>query len=239
MRPLLPARLAAVVVLFASVNALAQATVFTANMTNAGEPGNIQPTNSVTGAARTSSGTATFTLNAARTQLTMTATVNGIDITGTQSADTNDNLGNAHIHAAATGGTTTFPVVWGFFGSPQNNNNPSDGSVVPFPAGQVGGTFTATWDAPEGNSGTNLATQLPNIFAGRSYINFHTTQFPGGEIRGTLTEVPEPSSLLFAVGSVGLLTLRRRKALFAHRRGCHAQTRGKFLLRRDNAPARV
>jgi hypothetical protein len=209
LRPL-SARVAALVVLFASASALAQATAFTANLTNAGEPGNIQPTNSVTGAPRSSSGTATFTLNAARTQLTMTATIVGIDVTGTQSADANDNLVNAHIHAAATGGTATFPVVWGFFGSPQNNNNPADGSVVPTPGG-VGGTFTATWDAPEGNGGTNLAAQLPNIFAGRSYINFHTTQFGGGEIRGTLVEVPEPSAALLALGAASLLTLRRRR----------------------------
>ena len=213
LRPfLLSTRLvAALVVLVASINAFAQATAFTANLTNAGEPGNIQPTNSVTGAPRTSSGTATFTLNAARTQLTMTATITGIDVTGTQSADANDNLVNAHIHASATGGTATFGVVWGFHGAPQNNTTPADGGVVPFPAGQVGGTFTATWDAPEGNGGTNLATQLPNIFAGRSYLNFHTTQFGGGEIRGTLVEVPEPGTALLALGAVSLLALRRRR----------------------------
>ena len=205
----MPASLAALVVLFASVSAFAQPAVFTANLTNANEPGGIQPTNSVTGAARSSSGTATFTLNAARTQLTMTATIVGIDVTGTQSADANDNLVNAHIHAGGAP-AATFNVVWGFHGSPQNNNNPADGGVVPTPGG-VGGTFTATWDAPEGNGGTNLATQLPNIFAGRSYINFHTTQFGGGEIRGTLVEVPEPSAALLVLGAASLLTLRRRR----------------------------
>ena len=206
----MPASLAALVVLFASASALAQPAVFTANMTNANEPGNIQPTNSVTGAARSSSGTATFTLNAARTQLTMTATIVGIDVNGTQSADANDNLVNAHIHAAPTGGTATFPVVWGFHGTPANNSNPADGGVVPTPGG-VGGTFTATWDLNEGNGGTNLTAQLPNIFAGRSYINFHTTQFGGGEIRGTLVEVPEPSAALLALGATSLLALRRRR----------------------------
>jgi hypothetical protein len=47
----------------------------------------------------------------------------------------------------------------------------------------VGGNFSGKWDAPEGN-GTTLAAQLANIRAGRAYINFHTTQFTGGEIRG-------------------------------------------------------
>jgi len=50
-------------------------------------------------------------------------------------------------------------------------------------AGGVGGTFSGKWDAPEGNN-TTLAAQLPNIRAGHAYINFHTTQFGGGEIRG-------------------------------------------------------
>src|SRR5205807_6051044 len=71
---------------------------------------------------------------------------------------------------------------WGFFGSPFNDNNPDDHVVTPFGSG-AGGTFTDKWDDPEGNA-TTLTAQLPNIRAGRAYINFHTTQFPGGEIRG-------------------------------------------------------
>src|SRR5207247_2233334 len=83
------------------------------------------------------------------------------------------------IHAGpAVTPTTNGPVVWGFFGSPFNDNNPNDFVFSPFPTG-VGGTFSGKWDLPEGN-GTNLAAQLPNILAGRSYINFHTTKCGGG-----------------------------------------------------------
>jgi len=215
MRLSLPARLAAVVVLFASVHALAQPVFLRADMTNAGEPGGVTPTLTAAnggGPRPASFGVASFVLDSRTnpTKMTMTTNVFNIDVTGTQTPDTNDNLANAHIHASPTAGNPTFPVVWGFFGAPQNNNNPSDGGVVPFPAGQVGGTFVATWDLPEGNSGTTLAAQVPNILAGRSYINFHTSQFPGGEIRGTLVEVPEPSTLLLALGSIGLLSRRRR-----------------------------
>jgi len=77
------------------------------------------------------------------------------------------------------------------------------------------------WNQPEGNANTTLTAQLPNILAGRSYLNFHTTQFPGGEIRGQITVVPEPSTLALlgtvAAGALPLAgaTIRRRQ-----RRAC-------------------
>jgi hypothetical protein len=78
---------------------------------------------------------------------------------------------------------------------------------TPFATG-VGGTISGKWDSPEGNA-TTLAAQLPNILSGHSYINFHTTQFGGGEIRGAIAAVPEPSTiLLFAIGTL-TLGLRR------------------------------
>jgi hypothetical protein len=55
-------------------------------------------------------------------------------------------------------------------------------------AGNVGGTISGKWDPPEGN-GTTFAAQLANLKAGRAYINFHTTQFGGGEIRGQFPEM--------------------------------------------------
>jgi hypothetical protein len=76
------------------------ATTLTATLTNAAESPPTSPT-TVTGAPRTSFGTATFVLNDAQTAMTFTATVTGIDFTGTQSADINDNLTLAHIHASS------------------------------------------------------------------------------------------------------------------------------------------
>src|SRR5688572_6445429 len=128
------------------------------------------------------SGTADFVLNDAQTQLSFTATIFGIDVTGTQSADPGDNLVAAHIHAPAPPGMNG-GVKWGFFGAPDNDTNPDQLVVTPFASG-IGGTFTSIWDAPEGNAGTTLASNLPAILAGLSYINFHTAEFPGGEIRG-------------------------------------------------------
>jgi hypothetical protein len=187
------------------------ATTLTATLTNSQEPGNIAPTTTA-GVPRVSSGLATFVINDAQTAMTMSVTVQGIDLTGSQSADTNDNLGNAHIHASSTPFTPPagVGVVWGFFGSPFNDNNPNDQTVTPFATG-VGGTITGKWDLNEGNN-TTFSAQLPNILAGRSYINFHTTQFPGGELRGAI--VPEPTSGLALLGALAVLGLRitRRRA---------------------------
>ena len=161
------------------------------NMTNAQESPAANPTTSGGARRDASYGTARFQLNGGGTALTVSGTVNNIDFTGSQTADTNDNLTNAHIHASATEPPpATRPVVWGFIGTPFNDNNPNDAVVTPFGAG-VGGTFSGKWDAPEGN-GTTLAAQLDNLKNGRAYINFHTTQFTGGEIRGNF-----PATLAF------------------------------------------
>jgi hypothetical protein len=156
---------------------------FSVNLTNSQE---VPPTNPTTtgGIARPPSyGTAHFVFNGASTALTMTTTINNLDFTGSQSSDTNDNLTNAHIHAGpSVQPGVNGPVVWGFFGSPFNDNNPNDEVVTPF-VGGVGANVSGRWDSPEGN-GTTLAAQIDNIRNGRAYINFHTSQFAGGEIRG-------------------------------------------------------
>lgn len=178
---------------------------FTVNLTNSQE---VPPTNPTTtgGARRPSSfGTAHFTINAGGTAMTMTATVNNIDFTGAQTADTNDNLTNAHIHASATvTPTTTAPVVWGFIGTPFNDNNPNDAVVTPFGAG-VGGNVSGKWDAPEGN-GTTLTDQLANIRGGHAYVNFHTSQFGGGEIRGNFPATQSLRDALVAGLTGGTMT---------------------------------
>jgi hypothetical protein len=193
-----------------------QATVIlTATLTDGQEVPPSIPTTS-TGAPRPASfGFAIFELNDAMTAMRFAATVFNIDFTGSQTADVNDNLIAAHIHAAPTvTPATNGPVVWGFFGMPFNDNNPNDAVIAPF-ANTVGGTVSGKWDAPEGNN-TTLAAQLPNILSGHSYINFHTTQFPGGELRGNITVVPEPSAaILLGVGATAIVVGCRRKGRFS------------------------
>jgi uncharacterized protein (TIGR03118 family) len=170
--------------LLASANlSPAEVRLFVVSLTNSQEVPPTVPTTTAGAARPASFGTARFQFNEAQTAMTFTATVNNIDATGAQTADTNDDLLNAHIHAGpSVAPGVNGPVVWGFFGAPFNDNNPNDAAAAPFATG-VGGTFSGKWDAPEGN-GTTLAAQLTNLREGRAYINFHTRQFTGGEIRG-------------------------------------------------------
>jgi uncharacterized protein (TIGR03118 family) len=159
---------------------------FVVNLTNAQEVPPAVPTAAAGGPRPASFGTARLTFNAAQTSMTFRSSVTNIDFTGMQTpAEPNDNLTIAHIHAgAAVMPGVNGPVVWGFFGTPFNDNNPNDQVVTPFATG-VGGEISGKWDAPEGN-GTTLAEQLSNLREGRAYVNFHTTQFGGGEVRGNI-----------------------------------------------------
>jgi hypothetical protein len=130
-------------------------------------------------------------------------------------------LGNttaSHIHSATTvPGTGTAGVA----------------TQVPtfsgFPLGVTAGTYDNTLDLTQASSynptfitahgGTPSTAEafLVSSFAdGTSYLNIHTNQFPGGEIRGFLQPVPEPSALLLgAAGSLGLMIVARKRRKLA------------------------
>jgi hypothetical protein len=190
---------------------------FTATITHDQETGaaGTTPLITSTGDPRPLSyGMATFILNATATALSFNATVYNLDVTGSQTPnDTNDNLGAAHIHAAAAG--VAGSVVWGFLGAPDNDIIGVPFVATPFADG-VGGTFSGTWDLTEGNSTAlidrSLAAQLGNIRAGNTYINFHTPQFGGGEIRGQILSIPDAGSTaaLLGLAVFGLLGVHRK-----------------------------
>ncbi len=116
----------------------------------------------------------------------------------------------SHIHAATAtplsgtaGVATTTPTFAGF------------------PLGVTSGTYINTLDLTQAssynpsyvsaNGGTTAsaeAAMAAAIAAGKAYLNIHTTVFTGGEIRGFLVAVPEPSSL--ALTGLGALVLVSR-----------------------------
>jgi hypothetical protein len=163
-----------------------------------------------------SAGTAVFQFNDDLTAMTFTAVIQNIDFTGAQTpADPNDDLVAAHIHAGPdVTRLTNGPVVWGFFGSPFNETSPNDQVVTPLATG-VGGTISGKWDLPEGNN-TTLDAQLSNLLEGHAYINFHTTQFPGGEVRGQI--VPLPPTALTGLLGLAMVCARPMWTAFRHSR---------------------
>lgn len=121
----------------------------------------------------------------------------------------------SHIHAAtAVPGTGTAGVA---------TTTPT---FPGFPLGVTSGSYTVTLDLTSAssynpsyitaNGGTTAGAEAAlaaAMAAGEAYLNIHTTVVPGGEIRGFLTPVPEPSSLGLAGlgGAVLALGARRRK----------------------------
>lgn len=82
--------------------------------------------------------------------------------------------------------------------------------------GTTSGTLSGSFNmvaAPAGTSYTTIQQQINDLNAGLWYINIHSVTFGGGEIRGQINLIPEPSSFaLLGLGAGTLLyRLRRRR----------------------------
>jgi hypothetical protein len=116
----------------------------------------------------------------------------------------------AHIHCctdppANVGVATQTPVFVGFpLGVTAGAyNNTFDTSLS--------STFNASFVTNNGGVAGAEAALGAGLLAGRAYFNIHTNLFPGGEIRGFLTQIPEPGTLgLLTMGMTGLGMLARR-----------------------------
>lgn len=137
--------------------------------------------------ASTATGTGLFILNDAQTELTFNITYAGL-IGG--------NFTAAHFHAPAPPGVNA-GVVRGLSAAETG------------PAG-TSGVMSGIWRSTDAQALSAL--RVSQLFAGTVYFNIHNAQFPGGEIRGQLQQVPEPTTLtLLLVGAAGLVAVRMRK----------------------------
>jgi len=150
------------------------------------------------------SGTATFVLNDAQNAFSYHIQLFGLDLDGNQTpANANDNVTRTHFHAAPAG--VNGGIVFGQIDGSATLRNDLDDLVVNAAAGTIDGV----WDNAEGN-GTTLGAQLANLFAHGLYFNVHTADHGGGEVRGQVVIVPEPSTLIAGLGLAGLSLGRRR-----------------------------
>jgi hypothetical protein len=202
------------------------ALVFQATLTNDQET-------PITPPPQSSGGVATFVLNDAKTRLTYDVQLFGLDMRGINaatgistppnqpfpgepvgSAARNDNMTRMHIHSQFFG--VAGPIVFGMIDLPTNLATLNDLNDLVIDIANL--HVTGAWDLNEGAGGQTFATQLNNLLIGGLYINVHTEDFPGGEIRGQILAVPEPDSLtLLGMAMLGLIpaALRRPRIVAA------------------------
>jgi len=173
----------------------AQANIFEYSVTLSGP--NESPTNASPGIG---SGTVNYdnALHLLQLQVTFSGLIQTNAVGGTSAS---------HLHAAtAVPGAGTAGVA---------TTTPS---FAGFPLGVWSGSFSNTLDLTlssswnptfisnnGGSTSTAEAALAAAMEAGEAYWNIHSTALPGGEIRGFLTPVPEPSTLaLVGLGAVGL-----------------------------------
>jgi len=118
---------------------------------------------------------------------------------------------NAHIHCCvAQGGNAGVATVTPTF--------------TGFPTGATSGTYnhlfdltqTTSWNpafitANGGTTATAEAVLLAGLANKQTYLNIHTSNFGGGEIRGFLVEAPEPATFLLSGAVLAGFLIRRRK----------------------------
>jgi len=146
------------------------------------------------GGARTGSGSGTLTLN---------GNILTFDGAGIPWSGLSANSTAAHIH----GPSGPFPAT----GSVRYDLVALGNTVVGGTSGTISGSVTLT-DPPPSGGAYSLASQLADLNNSLWYINVHSSAFPGGEIRGVIVPVPEPSTLaLLGLGAATLVWRLRRK----------------------------
>jgi CHRD domain len=112
-------------------------------------------------------------------------------------AETGPNGTAVHIHSGAAGETGPIVVDLGFL-----SNFAVDGPGIRL------SITDALFGGTQGALTSDPATNIEDLLAGNLYVQVHTDDFPGGQIRGQI--VPEPALLsMMAIG--GLVLVRRKR----------------------------
>jgi hypothetical protein len=154
-----------------------------------------------------------FGVGTASAQWTFQATLNGLG-ENPVNASTGTGFGTVFLNAAQT--QITVDESWsGISAAATASHIHGPGGVgtnasVIFP---FSGVPAATSGAIPEQTFTISAQQVSWLFSGYLYMNVHDANFPGGEIRGQLILVPEPSTaalLGLGVGGIALRAYRKR-----------------------------
>ncbi len=146
-----------------------------------------------------SPGTGTAFITLSGNTLDVSVTFSGLDSVDTMS----------HIHCCAPVGTNASVAV------------PFTG----FPVGVTSGTYTGVFDLTSaatynstflssvgGTAAAAEAALIAGLNSGMTYANIHTSNFPGGDIRGQLAAVPEPSTWILSMSMLaGIFMLKKKR----------------------------
>lgn len=134
-----------------------------------------------------------------------------------------------HIEFSGLGSNTTAAHIHCCLATPNSSANVGVATLVPafpgFPLGVTAGvddfflnlalasSYNPGFISAAPQNGSLAAAQanfVAGLISGRTYLNIHTTGFPGGEIRGFV--IPEPMTLsLFGVAAVAAGWVSRRR----------------------------
>jgi len=163
------------------------------------------------------------------------ATVFSTTLSGANEQPASTSPGTGSVNVTLTGNTLDLSVVFSGLTSldvaghihccgPVGVNEAVALPFTSLPTGVTAANFTETFDltdsavytsafvtASGGTAALAEAALISGLNSGDTYANIHTTNFPGGEIRGQLAATPEPGSLFLGGIALTAFALIRRK----------------------------
>ena len=160
-------------------------------------------------------GLAELKLNEAEDALSYTIDVSGLDFSLLSTLDPTTSLDSAasdvvsqiHFHNAPVGANG--PIVFSIASLVGTGFDDEDDLSIDIDPDTGDTTITGVWES------TDIRPLTPEFVseleAGNLYFNIHSVGFPGGEIRGQIEKVPEPTAILSLalIGGFGFLRKKR------------------------------